>query len=120
MNNVLLVCDKILEINKLRRCFNQDFTIKATSSVQSGAFVAESSLSDIVIYHIGSDFKHLFNFYKDLRNNPATKNIPLIVIADFNILKILTETIKLNNAKIIGTTISIENMQSLVASLLIP
>lgn len=118
VKRVMIVCDKIQEINRLRRIFDKSFIIKAASSVQSGAFFEENSDSGIFIYHIGSDFKHLFTFYKEMRANKKTERLPLIVIADLSVLKILTDTIEMTDTSIVGTAISQENLLALINSLI--
>lgn len=117
LKKVLIICDRIQEINRLRRIFDKSFAIKATSSVQSGVSIAESSDSGLVIYHIGADYSSLFAFYKELRTNDKTSEIPLIVIADMSILRQLTDTVRMIDTNIVGTMISQENILVLINSL---
>lgn len=115
---VLIICDRIQEINRLRRVFDKSFAIKATSSVQNGASIAESSDTDIIIYHTGTDYSSLFAFYKEIRTGEKTAEIPLIVIADMSILKQLTDTVRMIDTSIVGTMISQENILVLINSLI--
>ncbi len=113
---VLVICDKIQEINRLRRYFDSTYTIKATNSANNAVGIAESSEIGLILYEMGRDYTNLFKFYKDLRTNEKTKELPIIAITDFSVLKTLNDTVKMLNTVIIGSTITTENMQNLIAT----
>ncbi|MCL2077251.1 MAG: hypothetical protein FWH08_02475 [Oscillospiraceae bacterium] len=116
MKNVLIISDSIREINRLRRFFDSDFKVSATNSAESAVNVLQGKTTDITIFHTGTDLSRLFEFYKQLRQNAATENLPLIVLADASILKTLVDTVEMKNAAVTGTSITSDNMKNLINS----
>ncbi|MCL1822642.1 MAG: hypothetical protein FWG44_00385 [Oscillospiraceae bacterium] len=118
MKNILIVSDSIQEINKLRRYFGEDFKVSATNSIENAAVILQKKTAEIALYHIGVNLAGFFEFYKNLRTNKATEELPLIVIADTSILKTLTDTVALKKGSFISPGITPDNLQNLVYSVL--
>jgi DNA-binding NarL/FixJ family response regulator len=115
MVEVLFICDKIQEIYRLRRYFGPNYIIKATNTTAGAIDIAESTNLKLILYHIGTDFKSLFPLYRDLRASSVASKLHMIVMADLNILKPLTDTVYLENASIVSTSISRDALAELVS-----
>jgi DNA-binding NarL/FixJ family response regulator len=115
MVEVLFICDKIQEIYRLRRYFGPNYVIKATNTTAGAIDIAKSTNLQLILYHIGTDFKSLFPFYRELRDSAAAAHLHMIVMADVNILKPLTDTVYLENATIVSTSISRDALADLVS-----
>ena len=120
MKNVLIICDNIHEINRLRGFFGLDFKVRATNTIENALAQIQSAAPDLALYSAGADLRHLFSFYTSVRKNPATKAMQLIVTADAAILKSLTDTVEMTNTSVISSAITSDNMRKLVDSLAAP
>jgi len=118
MKNVLIICDNIQEINRVRRYFGTEYKVRATNAIENAYSSIKAQTPDLAICHIGTDFSKLFGFYKNLRQSAATETLPLIVIADTGVLKALTDTVELKSTALIGSLITHENMQNVIESLI--
>jgi len=120
MKNVLIVGDNIKEINKLRRVFGFDFKVSATNSPENAVSVLRDKPADLAVYHAGAgiDLNMLFNFYKNLRRNPSTETVPLMVIACAAVLRVLSDVVEMNNAAVIGDDVGEEEMMRVIGSML--
>ncbi|MDR0805086.1 MAG: hypothetical protein LBN42_04815 [Oscillospiraceae bacterium] len=115
MNTILIVCDKIQEINRLRRNFEgSPYTIKATGAMQSASYVAATSEPSLIVYQLGDDYSQFFAFYKQLRESEQTANIPLLLAADISVMKPFSDHISLRNAHIVSTGITKDSMLGIV------
>ncbi|GHV46032.1 hypothetical protein FACS189499_00270 [Clostridia bacterium] len=114
----LLICDDVNEITRLRRFFEDDYRLKATSSPGSAVFVAASSKPAFIVFHIGTSFNEIFPFYKELRADETTKAIPLIIIADVTLVKPLMDNIEFENTAVISATVTKESMGVIVSKVL--
>ena len=117
MKTALVICEKVQEINRLRRYFDNSFTVKATGNIQSAVYVAQTASPDIILYNLGQDFRYLFSFYRELRETESTSAVPLIVMAEMNILKTLTDSVTMRGVHLASLTASEESIRSLVTRL---
>lgn len=118
MKTVLLICDKLQEINRIRRYFDASYVIKATNSPGNAVDVAANSTADLVLYHIGADYSKLFDFYRNMQGNEITKNLSVIIMADINIVKTLSEMVAMQNTTIVASSIAKETLSGMVDKML--
>lgn|SRR5574344_1219332 len=110
MIQVLLISETAQEINRLRRFFNENYSVKAVSSVITAQTIIHRAKPDVVIFSLGSDYTRLFPFYTFIRTNSDFLELPLIVIADIVILKPLTDNVELSKSTILSSTASGESI----------
>lgn len=113
MKKVLIICGKIQVINSLRKFFDDNYSITATGTEQSGLFMAESGKPDFIVYYAGSDIKPLFGFYRDLRGNRSASGLPLLIIADAEVTESLSGMVRLDNTTIINAAMPREEMRKI-------
>ncbi|MDR2559573.1 MAG: hypothetical protein LBC86_08550 [Oscillospiraceae bacterium] len=118
MKNVLIVGENIKEINKLRRVFGFEFKVSATNSPENALNILQNKTTGLAIYHAGADLSLLFDFYKKLRRSTATENLPLLVITDTTVLKILGETVEMARTAVIADNLSEDEMSGVINSML--
>ena len=77
---VLIIEDEPLNIFALRHALKEDFVISATKTGEEGLATAKEILPDIILLDIVMDGKDGFEVLVDLKNDAATKNIPVIFL----------------------------------------
>jgi hypothetical protein len=80
--------------------------------------ILQNKTTDLAVYHAGEDISLLFDFYKSLRRNAATENVPLLVIAVPKILKTLADTVEMSNTAVIGENTGEDDMMGVIESML--
>ena len=118
MKNVLIVGENIKEINKLRRAIGFEFKVSATNSPDGALESLKSKAADLAVYRAGRDLSLLFEFYKSLRRNEATEDVPLLVIADVIVLRALAETVEMARTVVVGDNLGEEEMSGVINSML--
>jgi len=118
MVNVLIISDNINNINHFRRFFGTEFKISATNSPGNAMNALQTRTADLVIYHAGMDYGGLFGFYKKLRQNAATGNLPLIIITDASFAYALEDKVELENAAVVGLDVPQEVLLRIAESLI--
>lgn len=107
MTDVLLISDTVDNINVAWRhfCYNE-YSAAAATNVQSALdSFNEKKHAQVVAYYCSDSTDSFYSFYKTLRSNPATENIPLVVLADISWQTVLSKYIKLKNTKVVGISI---------------
>lgn len=107
MIDVLLISDTVDNINVAWRhfCYNE-YSAAAATNVQSVMdSLHEKKHAQIVAYYCGDNTSSFYSFYKTLRSDPATENMPLVVLADVSWQTVLSKYIKLKNVKVVGISI---------------
>ena len=70
--------------------------------------------AQIVAYYCGEDTTDFFSFYKMLREDEKTANVPLVVLADVSRQKALSDYVKLRNACVLGISVNDEKLRDTV------
>ena len=118
--DVLLVSDNLQNINIAWRHFAyNDYSAKATTHV-SGALecVRSENPPQLIVFYASSGCKKLFELYRALREEETNPNTPLIVLADPQLQKSLTDYIKLKNAVILGISVDDKKLFTTVKSMI--
>ena len=102
MKNILIICDNINEITRLKKHFGEEFKVSASNSAENAYSVMQNRLLDLAVYHVGSDMAKLLAFYKSVRKTPKTENLNLVFIADESMKAVLNDVAALENASVIS------------------
>ena len=118
MIKILIVCDNINEISKLKRSFGDEYKVSASNSAENALNILQNKTTDIALFHAGADISRLFAFYRLVRQNPETENQPIIFVVEEVVLNIISDTITLEDAEVVVAPVSLENIQNAVDSLI--
>ena len=116
MKKILIICDNINEITKMKKLFGEDFRVSGSNSGENALGILQNKTTDIAVYYAGNDMSGLFAFYKLIRQEPKTENQALIFVVDESTLKILSDTTALENAAVIAAPVNSEELHGLLNS----
>lgn len=107
MIDVLLISDTADNVNIAWRHFcYSEYSANAATNIQAAMnSLHEKKHAQIVAYYCTDKTGSFYEFYKALRSDPATENIPLVVLADVSWQTVLSKYIKLKNTKVVGISI---------------
>lgn len=116
MTDILLIGSSLDNINVAWRHFcYSDYNASATANHEAAMENLRSKKPpQIVVYYCSDDAENFFSFYKTLREDPKTEKIPLIVLADVNRQKVLTEYVKLWNTCVLGISVNDDKLRDMV------
>ena len=118
MVNILIISSNINNINHFRRFFGTEYKISVTNTADNAMNTLQTRAADLVIFHAGADYSGLFGFYKKLRQNAATENIPVIMITEASFVHALGGKAELKNAAVAGVDVTQEELLNTAESLL--
>lgn len=116
MTDVLLISSSLDNINVAWRhfCYN-DYNASATTNHEAAMENLRSKKpAQIVVYYCGEDTTDFFSFYKALREDQKTANVPLVVLADVSRQKVLSDYVRLRNACVLGISVNDEKLRDTV------
>ena len=116
MKNILIICDNINEITRLRKLFGEDFKVSGSNSPENALDVMQNRLLDLVIFQVPADMNRLFAFYKAVRQESKTERLPLVFVTDEAMLNVLNEVTALENAVMIAAPVTAEAVRSVINS----
>lgn len=108
MTDILLITDNSKNINMVWRHFNTK-EYNASAAINSSAAMEQlvnAKKMMIPVFYCSNSTKCFIEFYRMLRSNPKTADVPLVVLADFKWTKVLSEYVHLVNTRVVGATIS--------------
>ncbi|MCM1055653.1 MAG: hypothetical protein NC394_09045 [Bacteroides sp.] len=116
MIDVLLISSSLDNINVAWRHFcYSDYNASATTNHDAAMENLRSKKpAQIVVYYCGEETTDFFSFYKALRDDQKTENVPLVVLADLNRQKLLTDYVKLRNACVLGISVNDDKLRDTV------
>lgn len=108
MIDVLLITDTADNIKIVWRHFcTRDY--EATASVGNDAAI-EALLNckkgTVPVFYCGNDTHCFIDFYRRLRAEEKTADMPLVVLADFKWTKVLSQYVHLKNTLVTGVTVN--------------
>ncbi len=114
---VLLVSELLQDLNRMKNWFPQGYRIKGVSSFTAVPTALRSELPEIMVLRIRGldDFFHTYELLRSSVNNSKT---PLVAIADIPVQTALVHNVKLENTRIIGSSVTDENMVRIIAEIL--
>ncbi len=114
---VLLISELLQDLNRMKDWFPDDYRIKGVNSYSAVPNALRSELPGIVLMRIRrlDDF---FGTYELLRTSAYNADTPIIAIADIGVQSALAKNVELRNARIIGSSVTDENMIKIVADVL--
>ena len=118
MKNILIISGSISNVNRVRRFLGDEYRISATNSHENAETVLRTKPADLVIFHAGKDYSDIFAFYKDIRQNPETENLPLIFITDVSFIHAMSDKIEFRNAEAVGVDAGGEELLNLTRAFL--
>lgn len=118
MTSLLLISDNSENLNVAWRHFcYKEYSAGATISIDSAMERLRSeNPPQIAVYYRAAKGKGFFDFYSRLREDPATQNIPLLVLTDLEFQKVLSEYIKLKNAMVLGISVDDRRLMDIMRS----
>lgn len=114
---VLLVSELLQDLNRMKDWFPAGYRIKGVSSFTAVPTALRSELPEIVVLRIRGldDFFHTYELLRSSVNNSKT---PLVAISDISVQTALAHNVKLQNTRIVGSSVTDENMVKIVAEIL--
>lgn len=108
MTDILLISDTPDNINVAWRYFcTRDYNASATVSYDAAMeTMRNSKSSQVAVFYCGNDTHSFISFYRMLRQDKKTAQIPLIVLSDIKWTKVLSEYVRLKNACVLGMGVS--------------
>jgi PleD family two-component response regulator len=117
MKNILIISSHIQEINKFRRFFGTEYKISATNAIDNAMNMLMNKTADLVVYHAGGDYNGVFKFYKKLRKNESTENLPAVIITEPAFVHALKDKVELQKAAVISFDIKQDELIELTETL---
>ena len=114
---VLLISELLQDLNRMKDWFPEGYRIKGVNSYSAVPNALRSEFPGIVLMRIRrlDDF---FGTYELLRTSAYNADTPIIAIADIGVQSALAKNVELTNARIIGSSVTDENMIKIVADVL--
>ena len=117
MTEILLISDSLPNINVAWRhfCYGE-YSANATVSVDTAM---ESICSDkppqVVVYYCSAEnSRKFFSFYHTFKAEKKAAGCPLVVLADVELQKALSEYVKLENTDVVGISVNDDVLMSLI------
>ena len=116
MTDVLLISSSLENINIAWRhfCYNEYNASATTNHEAAMENLRSKKPAQIVVYYCGEDTTNFFSFYKALREDQKTENVPLVVLADVSRQKLLSDYVKLRNARVLGISVNDDKLRDTV------
>lgn len=116
MTDVLLISSSLDNINIAWRHFcYSDYNASATTNHDAAMENLRSKKpAQIVVYYCGEDTTNFFSFYKALREDRKTADVPLVVLADVSRQKLLSDYVRLRNACVLGISVNDDKLRDTV------
>ena len=104
MTDILLISDTTDNINVAWRYFcTRDYNASATISYDAAMErLRDPAGSPVAVYYCGDATNSFISFYRMLRQDRRTAEIPLIVLSDIKWTKVLTEYVRLKNTCVLN------------------
>lgn len=104
MTDILLISDTTDNINVAWRYFcTRDYNASATISYDAAIeTLRDSKSSQVAVFYCGNDTTSFISFYRMLRQDRKTAEIPLIVLSDIKWTKVLSEYVQLKNTCVLS------------------
>ncbi|HBH96116.1 MAG TPA: hypothetical protein DDX91_10210 [Ruminococcaceae bacterium] len=108
MINVLLISSSADNIKVSWRYFcTNDYSAEAAVGNDKAMEALKASKKGTVpVFYCGNATNCFIDFYRKLRADEKTANIPLVVLADIRWTKVLSEYVHLVNTLVVGSTVS--------------
>ncbi len=108
MINVLLISSSADDIKVSWRhfCTNDYSAEAAVGNDKAIENLKKSKKGTIPVFYCGNTTNCFIDFYRKLRADEKTANIPLVVLADIRWTKVLSEYVHLVNTFVVGSTVS--------------
>ncbi len=118
MTDILLISSSLEDINIAWRhfCYN-DYNASATTNINAAMENLKSSKpAKVVVYYCGEDSEGFYTLYHTLRSDPATEEVPLLVLSDVSWQKALSGYVKFYNTCILGISVNDDKLRDMVKS----
>lgn len=104
MTDILLISDTTDNINVAWRYFcTREYNASATVSYDAAMETLRASKSSqVAVFYCGNDTDSFISFYRMLRQDKKTAEIPLIVLSDIKWTKVLSEYVQLKNTCVLS------------------
>lgn len=108
MTDILLISNTTENINVAWRYFcTREYNASATVSYDAAMeTLRESKSSKVAVFYCGDGTDSFISFYRMLRQDEKTAEIPLIVLSDVKWTRVLSEYVQLKNACVLGMGVS--------------
>lgn len=116
MTDILLISNSLENINIAWRHFRyEEYNASATTNIEAAIEKLKSKeAAKIVIFYCGEDTVDFYRFYKALREDPETSEMPLLVLADVGWQRALTGYVRFYNTQVLGNSINDEKLKDIV------
>ena len=117
MTDILLISDSLPNINVAWRHFCQgEYNANATVNVEAAMEAIRSDKPpQVVVYYCSADnSRKFFSFYRIFRAEKKAAGCPLVVLADVELQKALSEYVKLENTDVLGISVNDDVLLSLI------
>lgn len=116
MTDVLLISSSLENINVAWRhfCYNEYNASATTNHDAAMENLRSKKPSQIVVYYCGEDTTNFFSFYKMLREDQKTADVPLVVLADVSRQKLLSDYVRLRNSCVLGISVNDDKLRDTV------
>lgn len=104
MTDILLISNTTDNINVAWRYFcTREYNASATVSYDAAMETLRGAKSSqVAVFYCGNDTDSFISFYRMLRQDKKTAEIPLIVLSDVKWTKVLSEYVQLKNACVLS------------------
>ena len=117
MTDILLISDSLPNINVAWRhfCYGE-YNANATANVDAAMEALRSDKPpQVVVYYCSAEnSRTFFSFYRTFKAEKKTEKCPLVVLADVELQKALSEYVKLENTDVVGISVNDDVLMSLI------